>query len=246
MTGQAERVKRKRLQMRQGWQPAHITTGSWTGLPWPWQLSSSASKARRCRKSQAGSASVFCSAALIWDTPEQRAASGSTVLTCQNSGSIFISAPAWPLQLGWASLISGLAARIPGLTSSNSELRRRLGTSFWITRSTASWGVSPGSQGCGVIAAAAIEIHFWISVPWAESSESSQGEGSRLCILQAWAILKIPKASFLCGLFQNLLKVPGDLFLDNFFSLAWGRARRELNRCQIWSFSNSTAWPPAC
>lgn len=195
MTGQAERVKRKRLQMRRGWRPPPpppptSRLGPEQACPWPWQLSSSASKARWCRKSQAGSASVFCSAALIWDTPEQRAASGSTVLTCQNAGSIFISAPACPLQLGWASLISGLAARIPGLTSSNSELRRRrLGTSFWITRSTASWGVSPGSQGCGVIAAAAIEIHFWISVPWAESSESSQGEGSRLCILQARAIL---------------------------------------------------------
>ncbi len=48
-------------------------------------------------------------------------------------------------------------------------------------------GNSFGSQGCREIAAAAAEIHFRISVPGAESSESARGEGAGFASLQAQA-----------------------------------------------------------
>lgn len=159
---------------------------------------------------------TFC--LLLWDTPEQRGASGSTVLTCQNSGNILISVLAGPHQLGWASLISGLTARISCSDSSHSGLHCHPSPSFRITGSTASWGGFFGSQGCSVIATAAIEIHSWMSVPWAESSESSHGEEAGFASFRLGLFRQIPKASFLCGLFQNLLKVPGDLLLDKNFS----------------------------
>lgn len=94
----------------------------------------------------------------------------------------------------------------------------------------ASWGWGVG-QGCRVIAAAAMEIHFWISVLWAASFENSHVEGAGFASRRLGLPWQIPKASFLCGLFQNLLNVPGDLFLDKIFSFAWGQARGEQNRC---------------
>ena len=193
--------------------------GSWTGPPRPWQLSSLEPQAQWYSKSQAGSPSASCSAALIWDTPEQRGAFGSTVLTCQNSSSILISALAWPLQLGWASLISGLTARVPRSDSSHS-LRAALPPKPFI-QDHRLHGFLRGllwKPGLQCIATAAIEIHSWISVPWAGSSESSHGEEAGFASFRLGLFRQIPKASFLCGLFQSLLKVPGDLLLDKNFS----------------------------
>lgn len=129
---------------------------------------------------------TFC--LLLWDTPEQRGASGSTVLTCQNSGNILISVPARPLQLGWASLISGLTARIPCSDSSHSGLRCHPSPSFRITGSPASWGGvlwKPGLQrncySCywnSLLDVCSLSRKFW-KLPRRRSG---------LCILQAWAV----------------------------------------------------------
>jgi hypothetical protein len=83
----------------------------WKRPALPCQLSSSEPKARWYRKSQVRSTFLTCSEPLIWDTPGQRGASGSEALACHISDSVLISAPACPLQLGWASLISHHAAR---------------------------------------------------------------------------------------------------------------------------------------
>lgn len=146
-------------------------------------------------------------------------------------GRILISAPAYPLQLSWASLISSLTAWIPlpGLLSLRvAQLPKHFilyHTLYCFLRGLL-W--KPGLQ-CNCWSC--YWNSFWVSLPWAESSESSHGERAGFASCRLGLPGQIPKASFLCGLFQNLLNVPGDRFLDKFFSLAWSQARKEQNRC---------------
>ena len=191
MTGQAEQVKRKKPQMRQGCR---------RGLPTcphhDWVLNRQAPAPTVIFSWTTGSVAQqepgrisFCLLlwALVWDTAEHRGASGSTVLTRQNSGSILISATAQSLQLGWASLMSGLTARVSRPDSSHSGLRCHPSPSFRITGSTVSWGVlwKPGLQyncySCywnSLLDFCSLSRKFW-KLPRRRSG---------LCILQAWAV----------------------------------------------------------
>lgn len=102
-----------------------------------------------------------------------------------------------------------------------------------------------GSQGCSVIATNCCEIHSWMSVPWAEDSESSHGEEAGFASFRLGLFRQIPKASFLCGLFQNLLKVPEEIyFLIKIFLHAWGPGQKiaeQMLDLKLSQFSHLTA-----
>lgn len=74
-------------------------------------------------QSQVRSTLLHHSEPLIRDTPEPTGASSSEAQACQTLGSIFISAPACPLQPGLASLIRGHTAGPGSLMSMLTEKR---------------------------------------------------------------------------------------------------------------------------
>lgn len=182
----------------------------------------------------AASASPSCSAALIWGTPVHRGASGSELWPIKTRQLLALhpSLPS-PAGLGISNkqplCMDPLAS--PHLTSSNSERRCCLSISCSVTCSTASWG---GMEG-GVLWKPGLQRNccscYWnpLSDFCSWSRKFAHGEGAAFASCRLQLPRQIPKASFLCGLFQNLLNVPRDLFLDNFFlpCLGSGQKRAE-------------------
>lgn len=95
----------------------------------------------------------------------------------------------------------------------------------------ASWGGFFGSQGCYVIAEAAIEIHFWI--PEQKVLKAPMEKEQAVHPAGLGYPDRILKPHFYVVSFKTFCKFQEIYFLIIFSSLLGGQARREWSRYQI-------------